>query len=118
MSGSLDVLSCCHGHMSFSFEKNDPIETENAKRVIQDMLKRGYALFVEGKGGKLMRVKSFNAKREVYIVGAGATAEEIPDGTQVVDQPKATKASKKRQSKKEIPIRSVKATGIGPTAGG
>jgi hypothetical protein len=71
MNGTLDVLNCCAGHMSFSFDNGDPLELERAKRVVTDMLKRGYALFIEDKDGKLAKVKKFDPKRAEYIIADG-----------------------------------------------
>lgn len=116
MTGSLDILSCGNGHTSFNFDKDDPLETERASRIVEDMLRRGYALFIEGKGGKLTKVKRFNPKTASYIIAAGPDhqPEEYDD---TVTKPAATKGGPKK-STQSVPMRKARATAIAPTAGG
>jgi hypothetical protein len=105
--------------MSFSFDNGDPLELERAKRVVTDMLKRGYALFIEDKDGKLAKVKKFDPKRAEYIIADGPLyagdanqpTEEIPD------ESTPTKKTTKRRTRR-VPMQNAKATGIAPTAGG
>lgn len=107
-SGSLDVLICDQGPLTFNFDKKDPMETERARRVIEAMLERGYALFIEGRGGRLKRVISFNARTDQYIVAAGAEDGRVKKST-------ARKGRKKAAPKKQaISMRSAKATAIIP----
>ena len=108
--GHLDILNCHDGHMKLTFEKDDPTEVERAKRVIRDMLRRGYSLFIEHEG-RLVPVRSFNEKTACYIIAAGPT-----DQQESYREPK--KQTKKKSRKKSVPIRKAKATAIAPTAGG
>jgi hypothetical protein len=102
MTGLLDVLNCNEGHIRIEFDKADAAEVARAKRIIQDMLRRGYLLFVEHKGQQ-KQVKRFDPKEEVYI---------LADGPEKPPEPL------KRKSRKGIPMRKTRATGVGPTAGG
>jgi len=45
--GELSILSVADGDMKITFTKDDAAESIRAQRVIEDMLKRGYALLVE-----------------------------------------------------------------------
>lgn len=65
--GTLSVLNINDGDTKFTFNSDDPKEVERAKKCIQDMLKMGYMIFVTV-GGKLKRVKRFNAKTCEYTI--------------------------------------------------
>lgn len=105
MIGSVDILNCGAGHLRFSFS-DDPIETERASRVVQDMLKRGYALFVDSGNGKLRKVKTFDPKKLEYIIADGP----LYPGTSVM--------GKSSGGLRSIPAKKVKTTAVGPTSGG
>lgn len=106
--GTLHVLNCGAGHLKFTFGDNE-IEAERASRVVQDMLNRGYALFVEGKKG-LRKVNAFDAKTREYIIADGPL---YPGDAEKRSKPKRGKG---------VPLRicanRARATGVAPTAGG
>lgn len=127
-TGELSVLNCTKGDIKVSFDKGDPQEVERAKRIIGDMLKRGYIIFVEVKG-KLRKVKEFDAKREEYIIADGPlyagepTAPPEPELKSNADESTTTSEKKTRGARgayrtARVPLRKTKATGIAPTAGG
>lgn len=97
MVGYLDVLSIGRGHLRVTFDGEDEGEVERAKGIIEDMLKRGYTILVE-EGTELRKVEAFDA----------ATCEYV------VREPERRGKGRKRR----VPMRKVKATGIGRTAGG
>ena len=109
--GSLSVLNVGKGDVEITFDKDDPLEIERAKRIIQDMLRRGYSLFIEV-DGKLKPVKKFDPAREVYKIADGALY--------VGDQMEAAGTGKRGRPKKtvDVPMRKTRATGVAPTAGG
>jgi len=89
-SGVLEILNVGAGDVKITFEKENVSESIRAKRVIQDMLRRGFALVVEvERDGKTAyeRVQEFDAARGEYIIAdfdsleaAKVDAEqEIPD---------------------------------------
>lgn len=84
-AGQLDILNVGAGHIEIKFDANDPIEATRAKRIIIDMLTRGYALFIEGKDRTLCRVHRFIAESGTYIIADGPgvpdEAEEITPAT-------------------------------------
>lgn len=45
--GSVAVLNVGRGDLTLSFDKANTAERKKAKSVVQDMLKRGYAIFVQ-----------------------------------------------------------------------
>lgn len=105
MNGTLDVLNCGAGHLSFRFDKADPMEVEKARRVIADMLRRGYSLFVEV-DGQLHKAEAFDPETDSYIIS------DAPEPA----EPSAPRPGKGR--KRKVPMASARATGVGPTAGG
>lgn len=72
MTGSIGILSVGAGDIRLTFDKNNPAECIRSARVVEDMLKRGYALLIEvdnRKGGKsFQRVKAFRADICSYII--------------------------------------------------
>jgi hypothetical protein len=134
MTGQIDILNTGHGHIEVKFNEKDAIETERAKRVITDMLRRGYALFVTGPDGSAVRVESFDATKGVYIVADVPTesqpVEPTPLPEPVTDGPKNPLPQrtpqgpieppqvKRGRPKKEVPMHSAKVTAVGRSAGG
>ncbi len=104
MNGTLAVLNCGAGHLEFRFDKGDPLEVEKARRVIQDMLTRGYSIFVQQPDG-LAKIEGFDPATDCYVI---SDAPAPPGG-----KPKKGKGGKRR-----VPMREAHATGVGPTAGG
>lgn len=98
--GSLCILNISAGDIKVSFNKEDPEETERAREMIEDMLKRGYSILVQwGQGWR--RVKKFIPSRDSYVV---ETREEKEGKPQTVE--------------KEVPAKKTRAIGVAPTAGG
>lgn len=123
MSGELSVLNCRAGDLKFSFDSANPIEVERARRVVADMLKRGYALFVDV-GGTLRKVTAFDESTNSYIIADGPlyAGDAEPPQSRPSTQSTLTVATQPRKPgrppKKSIPARSHKAIAIAPTAGG
>jgi|CXWL01.1.fsa_nt_gi hypothetical protein len=116
-AGELSVLNCGAGDIKVAFDKNNPLETERAKRIIQDMLKRGYALFVEV-DGKLQKVRKFDAKRCEYLIADGPMVA-APEQEQADDEsPRPNPLKRGRPKLKSVPMRTSRATGVAPTSGG
>jgi len=107
MPGKLEILNTGDGHTEIVVDRSNPIELERASRIIEDMLKRGYALFVHGKNNVLTRVKRFDKKHKAYIIGAEAT---VPA--------EATPVGRKKWKEAAVPIESAKVTVVGRSAGG
>ena len=109
--GSVEVLNCGAGHLTFSFNSDDAMEVERARRVVTDMLRRGYALFVESKG-KTHKVKKFDEKTDAYLIADGPL---YPGES---DQRDNDEPTPKRPPLRAIPARRTKATGVAPSSGG
>jgi hypothetical protein len=105
----LVVLSVGHGDSKFSFDPNDPDGLETAKLAVDDMLKRGYMLFVESPDGPL-RVKAFDPEKCEYIIRIDKRSKVYRDS-----QGKPPRTWKKGR---RVSARTTRATAIAPTAGG
>lgn len=112
----LDILNTGHGHMEVNFDKDDPIEIERARRIITDMIERGYNLFIEGKDGRMSRVLAFDPETDRYIIGDGA----VHPASEPIDKHslKQRVPRKQRKTAAAVPMREVRATAMGPSAGG
>lgn len=127
MKPGIDILNTGKGHAEVNFSIEDPIEMERGKRIITDMLRRGYLLFIHGDDGKMVRVESFCEKTGRYIIGDGALyAGSEPIHPEVVQLTEATPESptspepkrRGRPPKAAVPMATVRATSIGRSAGG
>lgn len=112
---SISILNCTMGDMQFSFDSDDPQEVERARRCVEDMLKRGYILFVHTKAG-LRKVTKFNRKNDTYVIADGPETAP-PEKNDADESSQAPKKGRKGKAK-EVPAKSSKATAIAPTAGG
>ncbi len=111
----LDILNTGSGHVEMRFDK-DPMELERAKRIITDMLKRGYVLFVEGKDKELHRVEKFDPEKMVYLI---ADLSEAPATVPASEVGFAAPTTKRRgRPRKAVAVAEVRTTAIGRSAGG
>lgn len=70
-AGTVGILNVGAGDIRLSFDKANPLEAIRAKRVVKDMLRRGYALMVEVErnGEKCFeRALDFDDKTDSYLV--------------------------------------------------
>ena|SRR5436190_18980663 len=58
----IDILNTGYGDFELRFDPDSPADVQKAKETITDMLKRGYAIFVEH-NGKTQRVRKFDPAR-------------------------------------------------------
>ena len=114
--GSLSVLNCGAGDLKFRFDANDPDEVEKAKKVIEDMLKRGYTILVEV-DGEWRRATGFDPAKNCYLVTEPPPEQPVAvDPAQTAPPPPPKKRG--RPKKREVPAATVRATAVAPTAGG
>jgi len=68
-TGSVGVLNVGAGDTKLTFDKSNPIERARAARIVKDMLRRGYVLFIQiDDGAKYQRVLEFNEEQCEYII--------------------------------------------------
>ncbi len=110
--GMLEVLSVGKGDLRLTVG-GDADDTEKAKQLIEEMLRKGYGIFVETDKG-LTRVKRFNPKRMSYVI-----TELVEDALPEAPKPKKKPGPTKRRTReKEVPVGGSKAVAVGRTAGG
>ena len=97
MNGTIGVLNVGAGDTKLTFDKNNPAECIRSARIVEDMLRRGYALLVEVERDCVKayeRVREFRADTCEYIIAdfdpivaeksdaaESATNEEIETGS-------------------------------------
>lgn len=111
--GSLDILNVTEGEVKISFDKTNAADKARAKHVIEDMLKRGYALLVELPDGQIVRAEGFDAETDSYLVASWPT----PEAEAAEEAPSTPKRGRKKVITK-VAASSVRATGVARTAGG
>lgn len=81
MSGIVEILSVGEGDTKLSFDKSNPVERERAKRIVTDMLRRGYAILVQVGGTDLeplyRRAREFDPETCEYVIAGGP--EDVVD---------------------------------------
>lgn len=125
--GEMAILNVGEGDLKLSFDPANPMEQIQAGKTVTDMLRRGYALFVEvgqtDEGQpKYARVYQFDEeKREYIIAGDGVdntpSEEEPPmyDGDEGgTPEPKRKRGRPTTRVKAE----DAKGVGVARTAGG
>lgn len=120
-SGVLDVLQIGRGHLRMTIEEGNGVDVERAKRVLGDMMRRGYAIFVEDPDGSTHRVLEFDPARFVYVIDD--TMSAVPATGPVTadaagENPPARKQAPRKRATKTVPVGSSRATAVGRSAGG
>ena len=115
-TGYLSVLNVGAGDIKLNFNSSDPMEVERARRIVNDMLQRGYVIFVEDDDG-MHRVESFDEKTDTYIIADGALYQG--DANEQQTEGEAKKPATRQKWKRKVSAKTAKrTTGIAPTAGG
>lgn len=120
--GMLEVLSVGKGDLKLTVSGTEE-EIEKGRRVIEEMLRKGYTIFVETDDGPT-RVQAFNPKRMTYTIADVPDENALPAGPTpppalAAGPPnKAAAKPRKKVGKKEVPVAGSKATAVGKTAGG
>ncbi len=119
----LSVLNVGDGDTKYIFDPKKPEEVKRSKRVIEDMLKRGFVLLVQvgtRKGEPLyQRAKAFDPKRGEYIV-SGVSDEQESEG-EAAPKPKLKAGNGRRKKKvveKRLPAARTRAVALPRNAGG
>lgn len=120
MTGEVGILNVGAGDTKLSFDKSNPVERDRAKRIVQDMLKRGYALLIEvgrRKGEPIyQRAHGFDPETSEYII-MGGPDEDIEIGVDQQAKDLAAK-TKKQRTQRRVPADKVRAVAVGRVAGG
>lgn len=126
-NGSLSILNVAGGDVKISFDKDNIAESIRAKRMITDMLRRGYALLVEIDGA-YQRAISFDEAHGEYVVAdydssftdtpepAMPTLKETSNAK--VEEAEVQAPSKKKNGRRRVAMESTTAVGVARSAGG
>lgn len=134
-AGSLSVLNCGSGDMKFSFSKDNPVEVDRARRVVEDMLRRGYVLFVQDDNRNLRRVSGFDPATDTYILTDVPGQADAPQPPAAATEGAAAcsrcggecgkngrcyacNPARRKSGGERVPAKEVNAIGFAPTAGG
>ena len=134
--GELSCLNVSGGDITITFDTADAAEAIRAKRMISDMLKRGYALLIEV-DGKFTRCLEFKEDVGVYVVAdfdpepkqqtentddsiSDTTSEDAADSgeSEELANAKKTRGRPSKSKTTEIPMAKAKARAVAPSAGG
>jgi len=143
MKGEVGILNVGAGDTKLTFDNSNPMETARACRIVKDMLKRGYALFIEvGRNGDdqpvYRRALDFDEATAEYIIAdydpLAARSEPTPAPPADEDQPDVEEeetgraappaaeapapAKRGRPAKKRVPAAKTNAVAVARTAGG
>lgn len=113
--GMLDVLSIGHGDVKLTLDTSDPKDVEDARQLIEEMLRKGYSIFVDTDEGPT-KVREFNPKRMTYVVADVPGNELAAAPEQKPLPPGSSKPGRKRT--REVPVAGSRSTAVGRSAGG
>jgi hypothetical protein len=117
MPGKIDVLNTGAGHLSIDVPDDaDDISKANYERIITDMLKRGYLLFVERKG-KHIKIDSYDPKTKHYILANYPEAHQVAAEI-AADDPAEPKPVTKRGRPPKVKASKANVTAVARSAGG
>jgi len=112
--GTLEILSVGDGHMTLSFDSKNPHEVEEAKQAVDDMMKRGYTIFVEYEG-KYVPIAAFDAEKTEYVLKSSNSTARDPETKQ---QEKNRIKAEKKAERVRVKAEEARATAVAPTSGG
>lgn len=126
-TGEIGILNVGAGDIKISFNTDDEQEKIRARRIVKDMLRRGYALLIEVEPGKYQRAKDFDESTGEYLIADfDPTVEEdeaeTGDDEQAEEEAQPAKGSKKKRRKKtktrRVKASSTSGVAVSRTAGG
>lgn len=124
--GEMCILNVGEGDLKLSFDPNNPMEQIQAAKTVTDMLRRGYALFIEtGKDEngcpQYARAYDFDENtREYLIAGDGVDNTPPPQVKNDYSPDEEPYVSKHKKGSSTVRVKAEEATGVGVarTAGG
>ncbi len=111
-TGVLFVLNVGAGDLTLHFDPRFPDEVKRAKKMVEDMLRDGYALVVREEDGTHSPVQEFDPETCTYIV-ADTDSRQPKE-----DMRKRRKSKRAARKRRRVPASKAHATAIAPSAGG
>lgn len=124
MPGEIGILNVGAGDTKLVFDASKPDEVANASRIVKDMIRRGFALFIEigqnEKGPIYQRAHDFDeATAEYIIAGPASDQEEKTDGRKPTSAPRPRNTRQKGgQTKRRVPASTTNAVAVARISGG
>ena len=104
MPGEIGILNVGAGDTKLVFDPTKPEESAHAARVVKDMIRRGFAIFVQvgenDRGPIYQRAHDFDENTHEYIIAG--TPADMEDSN---DEKPASPPRRRRESKKAAPRR-------------
>lgn len=126
--GTLSILNVYEGDVKITYDTSNAAEAVRAKRIISDMIRRGYALLIEVDGA-YQRALGFDEKVGEYIIadfdpsyrpntqeGNEENGKEHPQETEEEAPPKIR--SQRGRPRRSIPMESANVVAVARSAGG
>ena len=127
MNGQIGILNVGAGDTKLVFDPTNPMECARSARIVRDMLKRGYVLFIKI-GERYQRALDFDEAHCEYIIAdldAPPITRDDDDGEQGREAPDTEGAAKDAPAKqkrgrasKRIEAGKVQAIAVPRSAGG
>lgn len=122
MIGELAILNVAAGDTKLSFDPQDQNEVKRASAIVEDMLKRGFALLIQigedDDGPIYRRAKGFDPKTAEYIVVGNADPVEQSADEEEPESPPRRGRKVGKAATHRVPAASTKAVAVARTAGG
>lgn len=124
MIGELGILNVGVGDTKLTFDPSKPGETANASRIVKDMIRRGFAIFIEvgsnDRGPIYQRAHDFDeATSEYIVVGTPEEVEQVNDQEPPsTPRPRRQGAPRSKPEPRRIAANSTKGVAVARTAGG
>jgi len=125
--GTLSILNVYEGDVKITFDTKDAAETIRARRMIQDLIRRGYALLIEVEGA-YQRAIDFDEKVGEYVIAdfdpsyrQKSNEEEGEDEREEEKESEEAEAPPKirsRRGRRRISMEATNAVAIARSAGG
>jgi hypothetical protein len=121
--GELAILNVGDGDTKLSFDPTKPDEVANASRIVKDMIRRGFAIFIEvgrnEKGPLLQRAHDFDESTAEYIVvGTPEDGADHEQGTPEKPRKGRKAAGAKKPAPRRVAASSTKGVAVARVAGG
>lgn len=119
-AGEVGILNVGAGDTKLSFDPSKPEEVKRASEVVTDMLRRGFAIFVEvgrdDKGPLYRKATAFDPETAEYIIAGGPADQEEASVQEPASAPPRHRSRK--AAGKRVSAAKVGAVAVAPTAGG
>ena len=118
-TGTVGILNVGAGDTKLVFDNKNPQEKARASRIVKDMIRRGFALFIEigqnEKGPIYQRAHDFDEHTAEYIV-AGSPGDS--EGNTHEQEPASQARKGRKAAPRRVPAAKTNAVAVARTAGG